>query len=234
MRAIPAASVLVVMIISLSVGSVFGAGYAVGVPILGTSGVPALAAPSLFAGVITVLYADGSPVVLESNQVTLMLCGDITNSTTASTPPPMSTEYDNSTGCVGSPAALKQTSPGAYTYSFTPPSALAGTITIYVPSGGLADDNGRIFPSVDTSIGTYDYTPASSSSSTSSNTTVAPQPPTQVTPPPSVIRQAVNEAQPAQTAPGSQGWNSPIVEMIVVLAVLSLAGCLLIIFSGRR
>ena len=64
------------MLLTLGVTSVYAntAEGTVGLPILGTTGAPALAAPSLFSGAISVLYADGTPVVLSTNQVTLNVC----------------------------------------------------------------------------------------------------------------------------------------------------------------
>jgi hypothetical protein len=179
----------------------------VGLPILGTTGAPALAAPSLFSGVISVLYADGTPVVLESNRVTLNVC--------------------NGSGCQTLTATLRQTSPGTYTYSFTPPS-LTGTVTIYIKAYALADDNGRIFPQVDTSIGTYAYTPSTTSSSVPPATS-APPAGTPVAPP--LSSQAVN-AQPTQTTqPTTQA--SPIEPLLIILSALAVAGSILV-FSKRH
>ena len=80
-------AVTLVMFLALGVVGVYantGEG-TVGAPILGTSGVPAFAAPSLFSGVISVLYADGTPVVLESNSVTMDLCNDSSCTTVTAT-----------------------------------------------------------------------------------------------------------------------------------------------------
>jgi hypothetical protein len=175
----------------------------VGLPILGTTGAPALASPSLFSGAMSVLYADGTPVVLSTNQVTLNICN---------------------TSCVTVTATLKQTAPGTYTYSFTPPTLLTGTVTIYIKAYGLADDNGRIFPSVDTQIGTYAYA-ASTTTGTSAPIGTANAPPAG-TPLSPLTSQAVNTVQtPTQTF--------PIGALLAVLSVLGLAGCLLILPSRR-
>ena len=48
--------------------------------------------------------------------------------------------------------SLTQLSPGAFTYDLVPPASLRGTIEVIVVAGSLADDSGRIFPSVDTVI----------------------------------------------------------------------------------
>ncbi|HXX72944.1 MAG TPA: hypothetical protein VEI80_04550 [Candidatus Acidoferrales bacterium] len=195
----------IVMFLTLGVGSVYAnTGEAnLGLPILGTTGVPALAAPSLFSGVISVLYADGTPVVLESNRVTLDIC--------------------SASSCITVPATLKQTAPGTYTYSFTPPS-LTGTVTIYIKAYALADDNGKIFPQVDTSIGSYAYTP-STTSSTVPPATSLPSAGTPVTP--RLTTQAVN-AQPTQASqPTPQA--SPIEPLLIILSSLAVAGSLLVV-----
>jgi hypothetical protein len=207
MKALRLVPLAILMFFALSAASVFGSGYAIGVPLLGTTGNPALASPSLFSGVITVLYPDGAPVVLETNHIFLDLCAS---------------------NCITVHSTLKQTSPGAYTYTFSPPSSLAGSVTIYVAAGSLADDNGRIFPSVDTSIGTYAFTPSSSQSTLpSSNSANAPQQNFQSAPSPSnsESRQAVNEAQsiPAQQA------STVETPMALALAILSVVGCFLIL-----
>ena len=184
---------LFMMFLSLGVASVFGNGYTVGTPILGTTGAPALGAPSLYSGVITVLYADGATVVLSSNHVNLELC---------------------STTCVTVTTTLKQTSPGTYSYSFTPPS-LTGTVTIYVQSGSLADDNGRIFPSVNTQIGTY-ASPTTPQSSSASLPGTAPN----QAKPANEVDQAVQAAHTTQA--------SPILGVVAVLSALAVAACLIL------
>lgn len=198
--------VLGLLLLSLSVVSVSGQGYApvpsiVKVPLLGTSGAPALAG-SNYAGLISVLYADGQPVVLGSNKVFLNLCAP--------------------TSCESIEVPLQQTGPGTYAYSFPIP-ALSGTVTIYVQAGGLADDNGRIFPSVDTQIGAY-AAPTSSSSSLPAEESL-PGTPQQSTPVQPLTRQAV-VAQPA--------GHSPIFTVGVVLAVLGLVGMSLLVVPRRK
>jgi hypothetical protein len=186
---------LFLIFLSLGVASVFGNGYTVGVPILGTTGSPALASPSVYSGVITVLYADGTTVVLSANHVNLELC---------------------STTCVTVATTLKQTSPGTYSYTFTPPS-LSGTITIYVQAGNLADDNGRIFPSVNTQIGTYvSPTTGSLSATGTSHPSLPATAPNQVKPA-NEIDQAVQAAHTTQA--------SPILGIVAVLSALVVAAC---------
>jgi hypothetical protein len=199
-------AVTLVMFLVLGVASVYANPDGnLGLPILGTTGAPALAggAPSLFSGVISVLYADGTPVVLSTNQVTLNLCN---------------------TSCETLTASLTQTSPGTYTYSFTPPTALTGTVTIYIKAYGLADDNGRIFPSVDTSIGTYAYSPSTTSSSQQLGTSLPPA----GTPPAPLTRQAVNTSQ-NPTHPNNPTTTSPVEELLLTLGALTVAGSLLVI-----
>ena len=198
---------LLVIFLSLGVASVFGQAYPptpfikVQQPILGTTGAPALGSSSVYTGVIAVLYADGAPVVLSSNHVNLELC--------------------STTSCVSVTTTLKQTAPGTYSYSFIPPS-LGGTITIYVQSGSLADDNGRIFPSVNTQIGTYvspTTGPSATGTSQPSLPSTAPTQPTQVTPA-GEIRQAV------QTAPTTHA--SPLLGVLLSLSALAVAACLIL------
>jgi len=194
MKSLRLVAVTLVMFLALGIASVYANPDGnLGLPILGTTGAPALAAPSLFSGAISVLYADGTPVVLETNQINLNLCN---------------------TSCVTVTASLKQTAPGTYTYSFTPPTAMTGTVTIYIQANGLADDNGRVFPSVDTSIGTYAFAP-----STTTGTSASPA----GTPLPSLTRQAVNTSQ----TPTTQA--SPVEALLLTLSALTVAGCLLVI-----
>ena len=191
------------MLFALSAASVYasGSGYTFGLPILGTTGAPALASPSLFSGAITVLYADGTPVVLQnSNHITLDLC---------------------SATCVTVIATLKQSSPGTYTYTFTPPS-LTGTITISIGAETLADDNGRVFPSVNTQIGTYVFT-ASAATGTSApvdqarSTAAAP------------VAQEMRRVAPATQAPVMQ--TSLIEELLLALSALAGIGIFLVLPS---
>ena len=203
MKGLRVVAVTLVMFLALGVASVYanstGEGN-VGLPILGTTGAPALAAPSLFSGAISVLYADGTPVVLETNQVILSLC---------------------TTSCVTVTATLKQTSPGSYTYSFTPPASLPGTVTIYIMANGLADDNGRVFPSVDTSIGTYAFTPATTTGTSQQPATSAPPAGTPLAP---LTSQAVS-TNPTPTTSAA----SPVEALLLTLSALVVAGCLLVI-----
>lgn len=207
MKILRFAPVIVLLFFSLSVASVFAnPEYTIGIPILGTTGAPALGASGLFSGVMSVLYADGTPVVLSTNHVTLNLC---------------------TTHCSGVPVAaiLKQSAPGTYTYTFTPPTTLTGTITIYVQALSLADDNGRMFPSVDTSIGTYAYTPTTT---TGTSAPVVPTTPNMAPTDKSLtpeIRQAVNTNQ-TPTAPTSLTES-----LLAVLSALAVAGCLLFLPS---
>ena len=211
----------------------------VGLPILGTTGAPALTAPNVFSGVITVLYADGTPVVLESDQVALDLCGfynyNNATTTTAIVVATSTTTGSNGTTCATVTAGLNQTGPGIYTYSFIPPSSLTGTVTIFIRAYGLADDNGRIFPQVDTSIGTYAYTPSNSHATGSNVPPTSSVPPSGNQPAPLLSNQAVN-AQPtaATSVPSPSGSpTSPIEPLLIALSVLAIAGAVLTV-SKRR
>jgi hypothetical protein len=208
MQAVRLFAMVAVIMFMLPIASVFGAGYQISDPILGTSGngAPALGAPSLFSGVFTAIYADGAPVVLSSNKVNFYIC---------------------STNCIWVPANLKQTAPGTYSYTFTPPS-LSGTVTIFVYKGSLADDNGRIFPSVTTQIGTY-ASPTSTSLSTPPSIASGgqPLPASSIYPESSQLtRQAV------ATSPVPQ--RPPIVEVALTLILLSLVGVGLLVVPTRR
>jgi hypothetical protein len=207
MSGLRVAPILILMFFALSVASVYAnANYIVGLPILGTTGAPALMSPSLFSGVITVLYADGTSVVLQNtNHITLDLC--------AST-------------CVKVSATLKQTSPGTYTYTFTPPS-LTGTITIYVGAETLADDNGRVFPSVDTQIGTYVFTPSTTSGTSPPVGQAGPT----TTPAATPQTQEVRHAVPATQVTVVQ--TSLVEELLVALSALAGLG-LLLVFPSRH
>jgi hypothetical protein len=91
-------------------------------------------------------------------------------------------------------------------------------VTIYVKAGTLADDNGRIFPAVDTAIGTYAYSPSTTSGSSALPGTPSSQPS-------SLVRQAVSQQQTTET--------SPLTFVLAVLSALVVAGCLLV-FPRRR
>lgn len=202
---------LVALMITLSLASVYGAGYTVAVPILGTSGSPALSG-NLFTGVITVLYADGMPVLLGSNSVTLYLCS---NSTSIQ---PM---IPQNTGCWTIRTTLKETAPGTYAYSFFPPTTLAGMVTITVAAGSLADDNGRVFPSVDTQVATYAAPPLTSTSAPPSAEALPASAPLAT----GVTRDAVETIQPAQSSP---------VPVAVALAVLTLAAIGVLVLPSHK
>jgi len=200
MRALRIIPIVLVVMISLSVVSVFASsGYIVSQPLLGTSGAPALAG-SQYTGIITVLYADGAPVVLGYNKVTLQLC---------------------TTNCVFQQVSLKQTAPGTYAYSFTTPT-LTGTVIITVLAGSLADDNGRIFPSVNTQIGTY-ATPGLSSTNAPERQALPANP----IPQSNVDQATVIPQQPKQVS------TTVDVVLAVTIALLA-AGALLILPSRRR
>jgi hypothetical protein len=205
MRILRVMPVLFVLFFSLTIASVYAAGYTAANPILGTTGAPAFA-PSLgskFAGAVTVLYADGKPVVLSTNQVTLKVCG---------------------ASCETVSATLTQNAAGAYTYSFAPP-PLTGTVTVVIQAGSLADDNGRIFPSVDTQIGTY----ASSASGAPGGPASALPGTPLFQPPSSLSHEAV-----AETPTTKQPQASPVFGVALSLTVLAVAGCCLLILPSRR
>jgi hypothetical protein len=200
MKGLRLAALMLTIFLALGVVSVYASGTGEGIlspPILSTSGAPALLSPSLFSGAISVIYADGTPVVLSTNHVILDLCN---------------------TSCVKVTATLTQTAPGAYTYSFTPPTSLTGTVTIYIEAYGLADDNGRMFPSIDTSVGTYAFAPSTTGTLQQPGTSVYPG-----TPPAPLTGQAVSTSQSQPTA------SSPVEALLLTLTALTVAGSLLVI-----
>jgi hypothetical protein len=96
---------------------------------------------------------------------------------------------------------------------------VTGTVTIYVKAGTLADDNGRIFPAVDTAIGTYAYSPSTTSGSSALPGTPAAKQPSSLT------RQAVSQQQTTEA--------SPLTFVLAVLSALVVAGCLLVLPRRR-
>lgn len=209
MRGFRVLPVLAVLLVATTFASVFASGYSVGVPLLGTTGAPALSG-SQFTGIMTVLYADGKPVALASNSVTLYICS---NSVTVL----------QSTGCVTIRTTLEQTAPGTYAYSFTPPSSLTGTITIMVPAGALADENGKIFPAVGTQIGTYATPGLTSSSPALTDRPALPANP--VLQQSDLMREAVAFPQPTH--------DSPVGVVLIVIILLVSAGALMILPRRR-
>jgi len=134
-------ALLVVTLFSMSIASVFAAGYQVSVPIIAATGPagigapPANGAPPLVSGTVTFQYADGSPVTLTQDIIPLQLC--------------------STSSCVAVDADFVQVSPGTYSYSYNLPKTLSGPVTITISAYVLADDNGKQFPSVDTVIGSF-------------------------------------------------------------------------------
>ena len=174
----------------------------IGLPGLVLGDPPALASPTMISGVFTIRYGDGSTAVLSTNQVTLDLCA---------------------ASCVSVPGTLKQTSPGTYAYTFTPPS-LKGTVKVYIAAGSLTDEWGRILPNVDTQIGTYTTaTPPTAGTSQQPATSAPPA----GTPPPRLTNQAVSTNQNPPT-------TTPVKGLLVTLSALTVAGTLLILPVKRR
>ena len=132
---------ILLLAVSLSSFSVFVAGYDPGgdphqsTPIVKVAGAPAINATlgNETAGVFSLLYPNGVPVVLNNVQVNLRVC---------------------SSTCTLVLATLTETAPGIFSYSFPLPS-LAGAVTIILPAGSLTDSYGRLAPRVDTVIGSY-------------------------------------------------------------------------------
>ena len=203
-------SALALLVLAMAVVPVFAVAYGSSEPsiqappILGTTGAPALSSPKLFGGAINTLYANGRPVVLQSLQVNLKLC--------------------SSSSCVTVPTTLTQTGPGTYTYSISPPS-LTGIVTIYIIAGSLTDTYGRIFPSVDTQIGTY-AAPSTTSLAGASQNLDSRLVSNVESANPELTREAVPLTQPTQ--------ESPILQVLLALTVLTLTGFGLLLFPSRH
>jgi hypothetical protein len=144
MRVYRVAPIALIMFLTLGVASVFASGSAngYGTPKIGTNFFACLGCGvnGIMAVSFSALYPNGAPAWLGSNHANLKLC---------------------TSWCVSISVTVWQISPepGYYGCSFVMPKSLTGTVTIYVTAGSLSDDFGRMFPSVDTPIGTYAYSP---------------------------------------------------------------------------
>jgi hypothetical protein len=210
---------LATLLFSLSIASVFAAGYSVSVPIIGATGPAAIGSPPpngsppLVTGTVTLQYADGAPVVITVGSLPLWLC--------------------SGSSCTNLNAYLSQVSPGTYDYSFPMPS-VTGAVTIMIRAYSLADDNGIQFPSVDTQIGSYVSAPASTS--TSGKTASQTLPPTSnpdsaPNVPPQQSSSLFSEAVSTTPEPSHE---SPVFQILVVLTLLGLAAGGFLIFPSRK
>lgn len=181
-----------IILIALSAVPVFAPGYAPN-PIVSSEGAPALSGNQM-SGVLVLKYyslQNQVPLVLQNDKVTLRLCG--------------------TGGCVNVVADLSQTGPGTYAYTFTPQSPPTGAVTITLPAGGLIDDYGRPFPSVDTQVGAYSLPSPSSPSVSTPPPSVPTQPASSPETTPHIYREAVplathnaeSESHTTQTIVGS-------------------------------
>jgi len=87
-------------------------------------------------GDFNVSYADGRSVELSSNTVIFNICTDEGICSTVS-------------------SIVHQVGVGHYAYSFKSPYCNGNDITVYVQAESLADDNGLVFPSIDTVVGHF-------------------------------------------------------------------------------
>ena len=146
MRPVAPITLLVTLFLTTAIASVAASGYAPG-PIVGTP-ITTGFAPSLVGTQITALlrftYPDGTPVTVTQTTVTLRIC------------------ITGTTKCATVTATLISTGLGTYSYSFTAPTGLTGSLTIILPAGSLTDEYGKPFPTADTVIGTFTDKPASS------------------------------------------------------------------------
>jgi len=215
MKTIRLAAILSLLLFAMSIASVFANGYSTGVPIIGTIGPAAIGAPSLnggtppISGSLFFQYADGSPVYLADNIVTLQIC--------------------TATICENVQATMNRISSGEYSYSFPHPQSISGAVTIIVPAYALADQNGKQFPSVETVVGSYSYsygnlpttTPPATSQPATLPLPLMAQQSTQL------YNQAVSQPQPNQ---GSVVLQAGITVVVLVLT----AGGLFILPRKRQ
>jgi hypothetical protein len=207
---------LAVTLFTMSIASVFAAGYQVSVPIVGASGPAAIGAPPtngappLVSGTVTLQYADGSPVTLTESVVSLQLC--------------------SSNSCTSVDSTFKQVSPGTYSYSYSLPKSISGAITITIPAYELADNNGKQFPSVDTVIGSF---VASGSSTTGLPPTAnsGANLPGQIGTP---ILQQSNQLYNQAAATPQPSSESPTTLIVVALTVLALTASGLLVLPSRK
>jgi len=207
---------LAVTLFTMSIVSVFAAGYQVSVPIIGATGPagigapPTNGAPPLVSGTVTLQYADGSPVTLTQSIVPLDLC--------------------SSNSCVSVDSTFKQVSPGTYSYSYSLPTTLSGPITITIHAYVLADDNGKQFPSVDTVIGSFVAPSSTTGQSLPPTQNSGANLPGQIgTPILPQSNQLYNQAAVPQ--PTSE---SPITLIVLALTVLVLTASGLLILPSRK
>jgi hypothetical protein len=113
---------------------------------------------------------------------------------------------------------LTQTGLGTYSYSFTIPTGITGTVSIILPAGSLTDIHGTGFPSVDTLIGTFTTGSASAPA-------VAASPVKYSKESPSVMQ----TTQPLQQA------SQPQINLLIpaLLAFLSIAGVALVVLPNK-
>jgi hypothetical protein len=132
--------ILAVLFFAMSAVTVFATYYGIS-PIIKVSptitlsaGAPALVG-TMVGGSFSITYPNGQPLALSKTTVTLRVCG--------------------TGGCVAVPAAITPSGGGHFTYSFTAPSSVSGTVTITLPAGSLTDVYGTSFPATDLVLGTY-------------------------------------------------------------------------------
>jgi hypothetical protein len=208
---------LAVTLFTMSIVSVFAAGYQVSVPIIGATGPagigapPTNGAPPLVSGTVTLQYADGSPVTLTQSVVPLQLC--------------------SSSSCVSIASTFKQVSPGTYSYSYSLPTTLSGPITITITAYDLADNNGKQFPSVDTVIGSFVAPASTTSQSLPPTQNSGANLPGQVGTP---ILQQSNQLYNQAAVTPQPNSESPITLIVVALTVLLLTASGLVILPSRK
>jgi hypothetical protein len=206
-----------IIALTLSAAPVFAAAYAPN-PIVSSGGAPALA-PALgenkMSGILAVKYVSNQghvPLVLQNDQVTFLLCG--------------------TGGCVNVVADLSRTGSGTYAYTFSVPPSPTGSVTITLPAGGLFDEYGRAFPSVDTRIGSYSQTAPSVSSTPPSVSSTPPSVSSQPVSSPETTPHVYREAAPlASHNSESESYTTQTGVGSIVLTLLAFS---LVILPRRR
>lgn len=124
-----------ILLISMSIVTVFAAFYPPAPIVTVPSGAPALVG-SQVSGTFTITYPNGQPLTLIQTAVNLRVCG-------------------STGGCVSVTATLTPTGNGGYTYSFTAPTSVSGAVTVTLPAGTFTDSYGNSYPGADMVLGTY-------------------------------------------------------------------------------
>ena len=192
-------STLAILIFTLLVATVYGAGY----PPTPIITVPPGKAPVIVdhqvQGSLLITYPDGTPVEVPALTMKIRVCG--------------------AAGCILITVTLIETTPGHYDYSFTMGSDFpTGSVTLYVVAGSMKDSYGTPFPDVDTEIGAISVIASSTSQSSVQQQQEIPKG-SIINQPSSPIR--VAQQEPTYKAPQESSTSYTVA---VILGILVLAG----------